>query len=231
MPYIEGLFGAIHLSGKCNRSCYFCIGQHMMVMDGYDVLDTWPLPGLDDFITQCKDRHIPVIHISGTNTDPMLYKHLPELTRRLRMRLPGVQLGVRTNGVVLKYELLRLFDRGSVHCTTFSKELYLKTMGAGHPPNLKKIVRLSSWPVRLEIVLCPEVRLGQLFKDIDHAIGCGVQDINLREPYGQPHIGDPLDGVAFRRATGFGMPQYTIHGTPVTYWDTRKVLGLSSVNL
>lgn len=47
-------FGNIHLSGPCNRKCYFCIGQHMMALDGENNLDTWPLKNIDGFVvTRC----------------------------------------------------------------------------------------------------------------------------------------------------------------------------------
>lgn len=52
----EHWFGNIHLSGRCNRSCYFCIGQHMMVLDKYNVLDKFPLDGLDEFVKQCQEK-------------------------------------------------------------------------------------------------------------------------------------------------------------------------------
>ena len=49
-------FGNIHLSGPCNRACYFCIGQHMMALDPFNNLDEWPLVGLDDFVRKCQER-------------------------------------------------------------------------------------------------------------------------------------------------------------------------------
>ena len=75
----EHVFANIHLSGPCNRSCYFCIGQHMMDLDPENNLDTWPLLGLDKFVERCNERSITDVFVTGTNTDPMLYKHTAQL--------------------------------------------------------------------------------------------------------------------------------------------------------
>lgn len=225
-------FANIHLSGPCNRSCYFCIGQHMMALDPFNNLDTWPLENLDTFITMCYAHHVQEVNLTGSNTDPLLYKHIPELVDELRFKIPGVRLGLRTNGVlaVKKIDLFRMFDKASISITSFNPEVYKLTMGQGEPPDLDTIMELApEVELKVNLVLCPELLHGDLYKSLDELAYLGVRKVNLREPYGQPHIGDPL---AKRTPKGhlFGMPIYNWKGMSVMYWDVHFV-EVESVNL
>jgi hypothetical protein len=66
---------------------------------------------------------------------------------------------------------------------------------------------------------------------LEHFAFNGFKKVNIREPYGQTHIGDPLAGTQFARAgTIYGMPIYNVYGMQVTYWDVHYV-EVESVNL
>lgn len=226
-------FGNIHLSGKCNRSCYFCIGQHMHGLDRIDNLDQWPLLGIDEFIAKCHEHKITEVNITGTDTDPLLYKHLAKLTLVLRDKIPGAVLGIRTNGVA-NTDRIGCFDKGSISVTSFNEELYRKTMGQGKPPNVAALVKQFWIPLKLNIVLCPETVEGGTKSDLMKTLGVanklGFKRVNLREPYGQAHIGDPLKKSMSPVKETLGMPTYDFHGTEVTYWDVHYV-EVESVNL
>jgi hypothetical protein len=238
-------FSNIHLSGPCNRSCYFCIGQHMMGLDKFNNLNTWPLDGIDEFVEKCKEHNISEVNLTGTNTDPMLYKHLPELKAYLKERIPNLVFGIRTNGVaVLSHpEEWKLFDKGSITFPSFDPNVYEKMMGSNQVPDLFKITRVTPWPLKVNIVLSPydvgekdEKPLPKLIRTIMGLQGCGIKKVNLREPYGQPNVGDPL--AAFGHKPSFfhlGMPVYEftcIDAPPmlVCYWDVHYC-EVESVNL
>ena len=224
-------FGNIHLSGPCNRACYFCIGQHMMALDPLNNLDKWPLDNLDGFMRGCRERGVREINLTGSNTDPLLYRHHAELTTVLRSELPGVKLGIRTNGVLAtqRAESWALYDKASVSVTSLTPELYRATMGMGEPPDIRAILALKpEMPVKVNIVLCPEtVNSGDIAKTLDALADAGVRVVNLREPYGQPHIGTPLANPVGER---LGMPRYDWLGMDVTHWDVHYV-EVESVNL
>ncbi|MFN7452488.1 MAG: radical SAM protein [Alphaproteobacteria bacterium] len=225
-------FGNIHLSGPCNRSCYFCIGQHMMELDPLNNIGVWPLENIMGFMQQCRKHGVGEINLTGSNTDPMLYAHHAPLVSYLRMMIPGVVLGIRSNGVstLARIDDWRLYDKASISVTSTDPDIYRKTMGQGSPPDVAAIVRASvGMDIKANVVLCPET----VGKDLDRTLrtlaDCGITRINLREPYGQPHVGNPYADQPVERFV-LGMPSYVRHGVVVTYWDVHYC-HVESVNL
>lgn len=209
----------------------------MMALDSYDNLDTYPLNNFDEFIEKCKIQKVKEVNLTGSNTDPLLYKHQIKLIGDLRAELPGVRVGLRTNGALILKEPSNwfLYDKASISVTTLNPELYVKTMGQGHPPNLERILNLRpGMPVKANVVICPEVLEGpapDLLNTIKELRHLGFKKINIREPYGQPHIGDPLAKLGFiKTGSVLGMPLYGIGDTDVVYWDVHYV-EVESVNL
>lgn len=223
-------FGNIHLSGPCNRSCYFCIGQHMMDLDQYNSLKQWPLPFIGEFCEQLNKRPVKEICLTGTNTDPLLYHHHTELTFYLRHRFPNVPLAIRTNGAAYTKEIFALYDKASLSICSFDKDIYVKMMGRGTPPDVKTII--SENPhlnLKVNIILGPENVGDDLIKTLNILAAYGIKRVNLREPYGQPHIGDPLAHMPIHKMV-LGMPCHLINNMEVTYWDVHYVM-VESVNL
>lgn len=229
-------FGNIHFSGPCNRSCYFCIGQHMMTLDPLNNLDKGPLElkGMDEFIDALQLRGIKEINLTGSNTDPLLYHHLSELKGFLRHYIPDLKLGVRTNGVTaLNHPEWNIFNKISISFPSFYKSIY-RAMMNGDPPPLAKILEQTKVPVKINIVLgrqnCDWTHLSEMFGQL---LDLGVTTVNLREPYGQPHIGDPLINSCLPLLINqdtFGMPTYMFGRMKITYWDVHYV-EVESVNL
>lgn len=226
-------FGNIHLSGPCNRSCYFCIGQHMMSLDSLNSLDQFPLPGLDEFIKICNDHGVFEVNMTGTNTDPLLYKHTEDLKNYIQERIPELKFKIRTNAVKKDLELLKLYDDGSITICSFDSDIYKKMMGAGSPPDIKKIAMATKhWTsLKINIVLGDEnVGNGDIHKTLKILEENNIQRVNLREPYGQPHIGNPLSDQKIDSDV-FGNPTYKYkNGMNVTYWDVHST-EVESVNL
>lgn len=246
-------FGNFHYSGSCNRSCYFCIGQHMMNLDPLNNLHQWPLPGLSKFIDELETKGIKEVNVTGSNTDPLLATNLDRMKAFLAERIPELIFGVRTNGIaILSHpERWKLFDKASISLTSFNKRIYKKTMGQGQSPNLAKIKSLCnsgigpSWDkVKINIVLCPE-----LFEDVGDAPDIfgtlydlwqlGIKKVNVREPYGQPEIGSKFIKMmdahrALRLPNLLGNERWRIgqdnHVMEVVRWDIHTT-EVESINL
>lgn len=235
----EHRFGNIHLSGPCNRKCYWCIGQHMMALDSYNNLDLFPLVGLYDFTIKCKTSKVKEINLTGTNTDPMLYRWHYRLVEYLKTYAPGVIVGIRTNGteIVKKPGFFALYDKASISFSSFDKEISRKVMG-GDPIDLESILEVfGDKDLKINIVLCPEIlnntvhERADLCKTLENLGKMGIKQVNLREPYGQPHVGDPFGFLGNDTdKTTYGMPTYNIFGMEVTYWNVHYVQ-VESINL
>ncbi len=225
-------FGNIHLSGPCNRSCYFCIGQHMMALDGLNNLDRFPLDNINGFVDLCILRNISDVYLTGTNTEPMLYKHHRLLVNFLRERIPNVKLGIRSNGIAVpkNLDIWKLYDKASVTICSINPEINMAMMG-GAPADIKSIQDVSGdMDIKVNIVLGPENR-SDVLDTLHYLAKSGVRRVNLREPYGQPHVGDPLNEKGLpKTADVYGMPTYCIDGMDATYWDVHYV-EVDSVNL
>lgn len=204
----------------------------MQALDPLNNLNEWPLKNIDLFVEECKQKNIKDVNITGSNTDPLLHKHLDKIILYLRKNLPGVRIGLRTNGVlaVVKQNLYSMFDKVSISITSFDDEYYRQTMGRGDVPSLSRLKSMANGPLKLNVVLCPEtVNTGDIFSTIWVASIFGINKINFREPYGQPHIGNPLTDYPIYKYV-YGMPCYKINGVEVTYWDVHYV-EVESVNL
>lgn len=233
-------FGNIHLSGPCNRSCYFCIGQYMPGQDMNNNL-TGELRGLDAFIAQCKLRGVTEVNITGTNTDPLMRDGLIGLCQYLRSE-GFTNIGIRTNAVQHDklIAVIPYIDKFSVSITSFDPAVYKTTMGSGTPPDLQPIIEAAdaaNVPIKLNVVLCPEnVKDGDILTTISRARDLGIVKINFREPYGQARIGDVLAARGYRQTkTVFGNPCYEfVSGTTpyiaCTYWDVHYT-EVESINL
>ncbi len=208
----------------------------MQLLDALNNLDLFPLRNLDTFIERCIEKGIHEINVTGSNTDPLLYRHTHELKAYLQRFIPNLVLGIRTNGVLSKAreDVLRLYDKGSVTICSFDKAIYAKMMGRGEPPDLDAILPLYSHfsALKLNVVLGDEnVQSKDFLNTIEIAESYGFNKVNLREPYGQAHIGNPLEKLGFEPdEIRYGMPCYRFGKTVVTYWDVHYV-EVESVNL
>lgn len=225
-------FGNIHLSGPCNRSCFFCIGQHMMALDSINNLGRHPLQGIDEFLEACHQRGVTQINLTGSNTDPLLYKRTADLKVYIRQFIPKLVFGIRTNGALARVRAddLALFDSVSLSVTSLDPATYRATMGEGEPPDIEAIARICAGKrLKGNIVLCPRVGRFDIYDTVCALSRAGFKDVNLREPYGQPHVGDPFNDIP-PIGRVHGMPVRELGGARVVYWDVHWV-EVESVNL
>jgi hypothetical protein len=212
----------------------------MMALDPYNNLNKKELDGINEFVQKCKEHNVKEINFTGSNTDPLMYLYQKDLITFLRTKIENIKIGLRTNGVLIlkNPELWNLYDKASISITSFNLEIYKKTMGQGTPPNLEEIIKLKpEMPLKINVVLCPENLENNnrdLLETILRVSDLGIKNINLREPYGQPHIGDPLKKIGWvPYETTLGMPTYFLAKhlpTKIVYWDVHYV-EVESVNL
>lgn len=216
----------------------------MMNLDHLNNLDTPPqeMLGFLEFIKTCHDKNIEEINMTGSNTDPSLYRHA--LLMKELCSSEGFKLGIRTNGVSSAFianQTWKLYDRISISLPSLNTEIYRKMMGVGEPPNIMQFLE-SDIPIKINIVLgSPLLQINSEFCQIDLLVtimklkSFGVRTINLREPYGQPRIFETVRDILisqFGESVLFthGMPSWEIDGMKLTLWDVHYV-EVESVNL
>lgn len=203
-----------------------------MGVDHLNILDVYPVRGYRRFIQTCQDTETREVYLTGTNTDPTLYRHLPQLLEDLHGEAYFTKVGLRTNGVSeVSDDVLSLITHMSLSCPSVDTKVYVENMGMGIPPDIGRWVRRCvrvGVALRVNVVLTPSVLPG-LMAYLKRLSSVGVQSVNLREPYGQSRVGNPLtrqEPIRYR----FGMPVYDIYGMDVMYWDVHYV-EVESVNL
>jgi len=223
-------FANILFAGPCNRACPFCIGKLMPDRVNVDNLDLFPLRGLDAFVEGVNRLRIEQIVMTGTITDPQLYRHEERLLDLLRARLhEGARFSVHTNGVLAlrKHAAFNAYDRACISFPSFVPSTYEKLMGSRRVPDLAAIVARARIPVKVSCVVTDE-NLAEIDSFIERCREIGVRRVVLRKLYGETreldvHRGTPA-GI-FK-----GNPVFDVGGMEVTSWDFDRT-AMSSLNL
>ena len=225
-------FANILFSGPCNRACPWCIGKAMPARVNGDNLDAFPPRNLAGFIAAVNEHGVRDVVLTGTISDPQLYRHEARLVDVLRARLhPAARLSVHTNGVLAlrKLEVLRRYDRACISFPSFDPERYRRLMGSGRPPDLAAIVARAGIPIKVSAVVTADNE-----DDLDGFLrrcqGVGVRRLVLRRLFGDHRPFPALQGL---RPTGSfkGNPVFELDGMEVTLWRFDETRDMRSLNL
>lgn len=212
-------FANVLFAGPCNRKCPWCIGKLIPARASEGNLDVFPPRGIDAFVEAVNAHRVREIVLTGTTTDPQLYRHEAELLALLRERLhPDARFSVHTNGALAlrKMDVLNRYDRACVSFPSFRPETYEKMMGSRRVPDLTRIVREARIPVKVSCVL-DEHNVSELGEFAAQCRDIGVRRLVLRRLYGETREWTlpawPVVG-SFK-----GNPVLDADGLEVTYWD------------
>jgi pyruvate-formate lyase-activating enzyme len=211
-------FANILLSGPCNLRCPYCIGQEIDPRFNQDTLDVFPPRNLDRFIRVLCRHNVRQVVLTGTNTDPQLYRHEARLVALLRERLTGAQLSLHTNGLlaVKKMAVLNRYDRVSLSFPSFDPDTYEHMTGSRHGPDLVRILREARVPVKISCIV-NEHNIGELDAFLARCRELGIRRVVLRQLYGDTRAWDILPGRP-PVSTYRNNPVYNVDGMEVTYW-------------
>ena len=241
-------FANINLLGKCNVSCFFCLGKDIEAeLSPHNQLKVpvSQLPNLTPFLDLCRKHKVQKIYITGQNTDSLLYTYLEDLIAFLHDR--GFMVGLRTNGYLAgrKMALINKCDLSvgySIH--SLNPVTNKMVMGREDFPDWETIIPATLHP-RISVVLtrCNEFEFFDLLKFFAKFKG-HVRYIQVRRPSTDTRT-QPLapDQVAYERvytqvANIFGPPKRTIwadaevfdiYGQEVVFWRTVKT-SVNSLN-
>jgi MoaA/NifB/PqqE/SkfB family radical SAM enzyme len=212
-------FANILFAGPCNQRCPYCIGQQVDPALNRNNLDEFPLRNLAAFVALLRQHRVRQIVLTGTTTDPQLYRHEARLIHWLRQQVPEAQLSLHTNGqlALAKMEIFNLYDRATVSFPSFDPDTFEKMTGTHRMPDLAAIVRRASLPVKVSCII-NEHNVNQVDEFLDRCRDIGVRRLVFRQLYGDTRqwgILSHLRPVAFYRDN----PVYDHRGMEVTYWN------------
>ncbi len=211
-------FANILLSGPCNLRCPYCIGRQVDPRFNHDNLDEFPPRNLEAFAGLLWQHGVRQVVLTGTNTDPQLYRHESRLIAWLRENIPGAQLALHTNGqlAMKKMAVFNLYDRVCLSFPSFNPDTYARMTGSRRVPDVAAILRESRVPVKVSCVL-DEANVGELASFLSRCRALGVRRAVLRQLYGDTRQWDLPAGLrpvgSYRRN-----PVYDWDGMEVTYW-------------
>lgn len=221
-------FANILFSGPCNLACPYCIGRR--IKNPPDNLNTFPLRGIGDFMEALNQKGIRQISLTGTNTDPQLYRHEKKLIDYLRRKIPEVKLSLHTNGTmaIRKMDVFNSYDRATISLPAFSNDVYRKMTGKPTPPDVETIIEKSHIPIKISTILTSD-NASKIPDIIERCRELGIRRMVIRNPYGSSRPTDIFDGMTPVRVFG-GNPVYISNGMEITHWDFSKT-DLTCLNL
>jgi molybdenum cofactor biosynthesis enzyme MoaA len=223
-------FANILFAGPCNLRCPYCIGKQVEPALNRDNLDEFPLRNAGAFVTLLRRHHVRQVVLTGTTTDPQLYRYEAQLVQWLRGQLPQARLSLHTNGQLAleKVDILNLYDRVSLSFPSFDPDTYEKMTGSRRVPDLRAIVRSARVPVKVSRVI-DEHNAGQADAFLACCREIGVRRVVLRQLYGDHRRWDLLSHRSPVR-TYRDNPVYDWDGMEVTWWDFGRTAS-TSLNL
>jgi len=223
-------FANILFAGPCNLRCPYCIGKQVDPALNQNNLDEFPLRNLDTFVALLRSHHVRQVVLTGTTTDPQLYRYEARLIRWLRGQLPEARLSLHTNGQLAleKIDIFNLYDRVSLSFPSFDPATYEKMTGSRRVPDLGTIVRAARVPVKLSCVL-NEHNAGQVDSFLAQCREIGIRRLVLRQLYGDLRRWDILSDLT-PVGTYRDNPVYDYGGMEVTYWNFYRTTS-ASLNL
>ncbi len=222
-------FANILLSGPCNLRCPHCVGRSLGQGAGLNNLDRWPLAGLDAFCAALRRAGVRQVSLTGTNTDPLLYRHHRRLLARLRELIPGVRLSLHTNGVLAhcRMDVVNSFDRVCVSLPSLRADTCRKMTGRASALDMVAIKRRCRVPLKIS-TLVTHHNAAEVPGIMARCRDLGVRRVVLRKLYmpGVPRAGVEVWERTLRwlrpypRAGTFGgNPVLDMDGLEVTLWD------------
>ena len=192
-------FANILLAGPCNQRCPHCIGQQTDPALNRNNLDEWPLRNLEVFAALLEQHRVRQIVVTGTTTDPQLYRHEARLIRNLRKRVPGAQLSLHTNGqlALKKMAVFNLYDRATISFPSFDAATFERMTGTQRMPDLAAILRQARIPIKASCII-DECNVGQVDEFLVDPVSGHITHLILRKGHlwGQKDVTIPVSEIA-----------------------------------
>ena len=220
-------FANILFSGPCSARCTFCIGRQINPELNTNNLNTYPPRNLDTFLDLIWQHKINQVVLTGSSTDPQLYRYESKLLAYLRLHLPPrTKISLHTNGLqaLRRIELFNQYDRATLSLPTFDPQIYQRMMGRIQPPDLKAILHKALIPVKISCLVTSQNRV-DIPAFLTHCAELDVRRIVLRKLYNEKETWSELLpeltlSAHFKPKGSYrNNTVYDYAGIEVTLWD------------
>ncbi len=225
-------FANILFAGPCNLRCPYCIGRQLNPALSPPNLAEFPPRNLAALLALIHRHGIREVTLTGTTTDPQLYRHEARLLALLRDQLPPqTRISLHTNGqlALAKMTIFNCYDRVTVSFPSFEPATYFKLMGSARVPNLAEIVRQAEVPVKISAVLTAD-NATEIDGFLARCAEIGVRRLVYRRLFGDTRDWSAALWHLPRRADYRGNPVFDFHGLEVTYWQFEQTAS-TAINL
>jgi pyruvate-formate lyase-activating enzyme len=225
-------FANILFAGPCNLRCPYCIGRQVEPALNRNNLADFPLANLDHFVSLLQQHQVTEVVLTGTTTDPQLYRHEARLLAWLRERLPpGVHYSLHTNGrlALRQMDTFNLYDRVSLSFPSFRPATYAALTGSTRVPELAEIVRQARVPLKISCVLTDR-NAAEVEEILTGCAALGLKRLVFRPLFGDRRDWRPLFDHLPQLSTYRNNPVFGYHGLEVTLWSFHQT-SATSLNL
>lgn len=222
-------FANILLSGRCNLRCPHCVGRLLGRAGDPTNLDRYPLRGQRRFVEALVAGGVTRVALTGTNTDPLLYRHHLRLLGDLRRRVPGVRISLHTNGMLAlaRMETINHHDGVCISLPSLHHATCRRMTGSPRALDLATLVRRCGVPLKISTLVTAD-NAAEIPSLVARCRQLGVRRMVLRKLY-RPHgpgqqqgawqqICDEFAGLARCGEVG-GNPVLDAGGMELTLWD------------
>jgi hypothetical protein len=182
-------------------------------------LDRFPLPGLDHLCDMLAASGVRQVSLTGTTTDPLLYRHSEALLAHLRSAVPRVQVSLHTNGhlALARIDTFNRYDRATVSLPSFAPDTCRLMTGSSRVVDLPGILERARIPIKVSILGTDHNR-SQILAMLDRCTELGVRRAVLRRLWGDTRPWALLPG-ATQVGSFVGNPVYQVGPLEVTVWS------------
>jgi oxygen-independent coproporphyrinogen III oxidase len=221
-------FGNILFSGPCNQQCPFCIGHQLEQTPNN--LRLYPLRNIEQFMSAMRDSKSSKVIMTGTRTDPQIYKYEAQLIADLRTALPNVHISLHTNGLLApaKINVFQQYDSCTISINSFEPDTYRKLHGVKQLPDIAYIrANAPNVPIKLSCVLTRD-NVHQVESYLERAKQLGIRRLALRHLYNDRERW-PIPILDAKQPTNYHQnnPVYDFDGLQVTHWVFDSTSGRS----
>ncbi len=243
MKLNDSSYATIDLIGLCNLKCSFCYNRYGQTeRSEYHTMHFKKFIKFFKFVELLEKYKINEVRISGSSTDPLLYKYINELVDYFLNSEYKVGMNTNAREVTKHIDLINKLTGGiSYSCPSLTKTGYYKITEVNSLPNWDIILNLTP-KCRIAIVanknnmieILDMIKFFIKFESVDHvqicreyhfddkykSVRCIPNYKNGDDPY--LHLLNYFEHTYYEKPEYFGVRVFDMNRKEIHFWDSAK---------